>query len=291
MSWTYALVKSFRPRQWPKNIFLFAALVFDRKFLEWEPLLRTVAGFILLCMASSTVYLINDIADRKQDRLHPTKSKRPIASGALSVPAAAAAAFLLTSVSLAASFLLSPAFATLIAIYLALNLAYSFYLKHIPIVDALIVAVFYVLRVVSGAFLISVAASPWMYVCMVLLALIISFGRRRSEIVLLEEGAADHRRVLSGYTVPLLDSFIQIVSAATIVAYSFYTFSAPNLPVNHAMMLTIPFVLYSIFRYLYLVQVENSGGAPEELILTDRPLQAGIAVWGLSAMLILYIWK
>jgi 4-hydroxybenzoate polyprenyltransferase len=173
-----------------------------------------------------------------------------------------------------------------------LNLAYSFYLKHVPILDALTIAVCFLLRVGGGVLLISVERfSPWMYVCMVLLALYISFGKRRSEILLLEDGASNHRRVLSGYSLPLLDGYIQIVSAATIICYSFYTFSAPNLPTNHAMMLTILFVMYSVFRYLYLIQVEHAGGEPEELLLTDRPLQAGIALWGLSAMLILYLWK
>lgn len=292
MSWIIGLIKSLRPRQWPKNVFLFAALVFDRQFFLWEPLLRTVAGFVLLCLASGSVYLVNDIADRKQDQLHPGKRKRPIASGALPVPVAAIAAALLMVITLTAAWYLAPAFAILIAAYLVLNLAYSFYLKHIPIVDALMVAAFFVLRVAGGVLLISVERfSPWMYVCMVLLALYISFGKRRSEILLLEEGASSHRRVLSGYSIPLLDGYIQIVSAATIVAYSFYTFSAPNLPSNHAMMLTIPFVVYGIFRYLYLVQMEHSGGAPEELVLTDRPLQAAIVIWVFSAMLILYIWK
>jgi 4-hydroxybenzoate polyprenyltransferase len=292
MYWISGLIQSLRPRQWPKNIFLFAALVFDRQFFLREPLLRTVAGFLILCLASGSVYLINDIADREQDRLHPTKCRRPIASGRLSVPSASIAAGLIMAFTLAVSYLLAPAFAALIAVYLALNFAYSYSFKHIPIVDALTVAAFFVMRVVGGVLLITVERfSPWMYVCMVLLALYISFGKRRSEILLLEEGASHHRRVLSGYSIPLLDSYIHIVSAATIVAYSFYTFSAPNLPDNHAMMLTIPFVVYGIFRYLYLIQMEKSGGAPEELVLTDRPLQATIALWGFSAMLILYLWK
>jgi 4-hydroxybenzoate polyprenyltransferase len=292
MAWIFGIVKSMRPRQWPKNIFLFAAIIFDRQFFHWQPLLRTVSGFILLCLASGAVYLINDVADRKQDQLHPVKRLRPIASGALSVPMAIVAAAVLTAVTLVLAFLLAADFCLLIVFFLLLNLAYSFYLKHIPILDALTIAVCFLLRVGGGVLLISVERfSPWMYVCMVLLALYISFGKRRSEIVLLEDGASNHRRVLSGYSLPLLDSYIQIVSAATIICYSFYTFSAPNLPTNHAMMLTILFVMYSVFRYLYLIQVENAGGEPEELLLTDRPLQAGIALWGLSAMLILYLWK
>jgi 4-hydroxybenzoate polyprenyltransferase len=292
MSWIIGFIKSLRPRQWPKNIFLFAALVFDRQFFLVDPLLRTAAGFVLLCLASGSVYLVNDIADREQDRLHPSKCRRPVASGALPVPVAAAGASVLMLLTLAAAFALAPSFALLIAIYLLLNLAYSFLLKHIPIVDALTVAMFFVMRVIGGVLLISVERfSPWMYVCMVLLALFISFGKRRSEIQLLEGGASHHRRVLSGYSIPLLDDYIQIVSAATIVAYSFYTFSAPNLPANHTMMLTIPFVVYGLFRYMYLVQIEHVGGAPEELVLTDRPLQVAIVLWGLCAMLILYIWR
>lgn len=292
MNWISGIIKSMRPRQWPKNIFIFAALVFDRQFFHWEPLFRTVCGFLLLCLASGAVYLVNDIADRRQDRLHPVKRLRPIASGALPVTAAAAAALVLTIVSIGLALLLALDFCLLIASFLLLNLAYSFFLKHVPIVDALTVAACFLLRVGGGVLLIHVERfSPWMYVCMVLLALYISFGKRRSEILLLENDASNHRRVLSGYSLPLLDGYIQIVSASTIVAYSLYTFTAPNLPANHAMMLTILFVLYAVFRYLYLIQVEKAGGEPEELVLTDRPLQMAVALWGLSAMVILYLWK
>jgi 4-hydroxybenzoate polyprenyltransferase len=292
MNWMIGIVKSMRPRQWPKNVFIFAALVFDRQFFHWGPLVRIIGGLIVLCLASGTVYLINDIVDRRQDQLHPVKRLRPIASGALPVPAALVAIAVLAIVSLGLSFLLAMDFGLLIVFFLLLNLAYSFYLKHVPIVDALTIAVCFLLRVGGGVLLIRVERfSPWMYVCMVLLALYISFGKRRSEILLLEDGASNHRKVLSGYSLPLLDGYIQIVSAATIICYSFYTFSAPNLPANHAMMLTILFVMYSVFRYLYLINVENAGGEPEELLLTDHPLQAGIALWGLSAMLILYLWQ
>jgi 4-hydroxybenzoate polyprenyltransferase len=281
-----------RPRQWPKNIFIFAALVFDRQFFHLVPLLTTIAGFGLLCLASGTVYLINDIADRRQDRLHPVKRLRPIASGSLPVGVAVAAILVLAPVLIILGYLLAPGFAVLLAVYIAINLAYSYFLKHMPIIDALTVALCFVLRVVGGVLLISVERfSPWMYVCIVLFALFISFGKRRSEITLLADGASNHRRVLDGYSIPLLDSYIQIVSAATIVAYSLYTFSAPNLPSNDAMMLTIPFVVYGIFRYLYLIQVENIGGAPEEIALTDHPLQATLALYGLAVLVIMYLWK
>jgi 4-hydroxybenzoate polyprenyltransferase len=284
-----SILKSMRPRQWPKNIFIFAAIVFDRQFFHPQAFWPTLAGFGLLCIASGVVYLVNDIADCQQDRLHPIKKNRPIASGALSIPVAVTAAGLLTAICFALAYLLHPAFLLLVAAYIAMNLAYSFRLKHIPIVDALMVASFFVMRVAGGVLLISVERfSPWLYVCMLLLALYISFGKRRAELTLLANGASNHRKVLDGYTPALLDNYILIVSAATIVAYSLYTFSAPNLPTDHTMMLTIPFVLYAVFRYLYLVQVKNTGGEPEELVLTDRPLQVTIVLWGLAALVIMY---
>jgi 4-hydroxybenzoate polyprenyltransferase len=284
------LVKSMRPRQWPKNIFIFAALGFDRQILHLDALLRTTGGFALLCLASGVVYLINDVADRNQDRLHPEKRTRPIAAGQISVTLALVVSAVLGPLSVALAFLLAPVLSWLVLGYLLLNLAYSFALKHVPIVDALTVAAGFVLRVAAGVTLIRVERfSPWLYVCTILLALYISFGKRRAELALLVDNASNHRRVLDGYTLPLLDSYIQIVSAATIVAYSLYTFSAPNLPANHSMMLTVPFVVYSIFRYLYLIQVEKAGGAPEEIVMMDRPLQAGVVLWALSAMGILYL--
>jgi 4-hydroxybenzoate polyprenyltransferase len=289
LSWPRLILKTMRPRQWPKNIFIFGALVFDRQFFNPDPLLRTFAGMLLLCLASGTVYLINDIADRKQDRLHPVKKRRPIASGTLPAAVAAATAAVFAPAAVLLAWLLAPGFGILVAGYILINLAYSFSLKHIPILDALTVASCYVLRVAGGVLLISVERfSPWLYVCTVLLALYISFGKRRAELTLLAEGAGSHRKVLDGYTIPLLDSYIHIVSAATIVSYLLYTFSAPNLPQNHTMMLTVPFVLYAIFRYMYLVQVENIGDTPEEIVLTDRPLQVAVALWGLSVIVIMY---
>lgn len=278
-----------RPRQWPKNAFVFAALIFDLQLIQIDSVLRALAGFVLLCLASSAVYLVNDLADIEADRSHPVKRKRPLASGALSPPVAIAAAAVLAAVALAGGFALSTTFGEIVLGYGVLNLAYSYGLKHVPIVDVLVVAAGFVLRVAAGVSLIVVERfSPWLYVCMTLLALLIAFGKRRAEIVLLEETAGAHRRVLDGYTLPLLDQLLSIVSAATIVAYSLYTFSAENLPGNHLMMLTIPFVLYGIFRYLHLIHVENEGGSPEELVFTDRPLAATIFLWGLSATAILY---
>jgi 4-hydroxybenzoate polyprenyltransferase len=284
-----ALLRTMRPRQWPKNAFLFAALVFDRQLLTPEPLLRTGLGFLLLCLTSGVVYIVNDLADLENDRAHPTKRRRPLASGQLGPRTAWIAALVLGTTALAAGWMLTPWFGVILAAYAFSNLLYSFWLKHVPIVDVMIVASGFVLRVAGGVALLTVERfSPWLYVCTTLLALYLGFGKRRAELVLLAEGANAHRRVLDGYTIPLLDQFIQIVSGTTLVAYALYTFSAPNLPSNHAMMLTIPFVIYGIFRYLYLIYVEEQGGAPEDLLLSDRPLLAAIALWGLSVVGVLY---
>jgi 4-hydroxybenzoate polyprenyltransferase len=285
-----ALIKSMRPRQWSKNIFVFAALVFDKQLLIPESFFRTLAGFLLFCMISSSVYLFNDIADIDADRQHPEKKHRPIASGQLSLAAAWIAALLLLAVSLVLGYLLSVPFAAVIAAYFLLNLAYSKWLKHVLILDVLILAAGFVLRVDAGVRLIHVERfSPWLYVVMTLLALYLGFGKRRAELALLARGAGSHRKVLQGYTIPLLDQFIMIVSGMTIVAYALYTFSAPNVPANHSMMLTIPFVVYAIFRYLYLIEVEHSGGAPEEILLSDRPFQLSMLLWALAVLAVFYL--
>ena len=287
-----ALIKTMRPHQWTKNLVIFAALVFDRQlgFNNWTPLLRTIAGFLVFCLLSGTVYIINDIIDIEADRRHPKKRNRPIAAGQLSIRAASVAALVLIVLLFPVSYALSPGFALVAYTYLGLNLVYSIWLKHVTLIDVFCIALFFVLRVGAGVTLIHVARfSPWLYVVTTLGALYLGFGKRRAELALLAEDANAHRKVLDGYTIPLLDQLITIVSSTTIVAYSLYTFSAPNLPANHIMMLTIPFVLYGVFRYLYLIQVENGGGAPDELLLTDRPLQATILLWGLSVLLIFYI--
>lgn len=292
MSWESigALIKTMRPHQWLKNALLFAPLVFDRKLDHVPALLNTLAGFVLFCLLASIVYIINDLADLEADRMHPEKRNRPLASGKLSARTAGMAAGVIVVVVFPLAYVLSPGFALILATYLGLNLAYSKWLKHITLVDVFVLASFYVLRVVAGVTLIEVERfSPWLYVVTTLLALYIGFGKRRAELALLADGANQHRRVLDGYTIPLLDQFITIVSATTIVAYSLYTFSAPNLPENHAMMLTIPFALYGIFRYLYLVQLKHSGGAPEEVLYSDRPLQITIVLWGLAVMAVFYL--
>ena len=284
-----ALLKTMRPRQWTKNVFIFAALVFDKQLLNAESFLRTLAGFALFCLISSSVYIFNDLADVEADRQHPEKKNRPIAAGKLPVNIAWVAGIILVLFTLGLGLLLTPGFEAVLVVYFLLNMAYSKWLKHIPIIDVLVIAAGFVLRVHAGVTLIQVQRfSPWLYVVMTLLSLFLGFGKRRAELALLAQGAGSHRKVLDGYTLPLLDQYIMIVSGTTIVAYSLYTFSAPNVPENHSMMLTIPFVVYTIFRYLYLIEIKHAGGAPEEVLLSDRPFQIAMILWAASVLAIFY---
>ena len=284
-----ALFKTMRPRQWTKNVFIFAALVFDKQLFVVDSFLRTLAGFALFCLISSCVYIFNDLADVDADRQHPEKKNRPIASGKLPVNVAWGAGIVFVAIALGLSYWLAPAFCLVVAAYFVLNLAYSLSLKHIAILDVLIISVGFVLRVGAGVTLIAVERfSPWLYIVMFLLSLFLGFGKRRAELALLAHGAGSHRKVLDGYTLPLLDQYIMIVSGTTIVAYSLYTFSAPNVPENHSMMLTIPFMVYAIFRYLYLIEVKHAGGTPEEVLLSDRPFQASMLLWAITVIVIFY---
>ena len=284
------LLKAMRPRQWTKNGFVFFALIFDKQLFLPEPFFRTLQGFFLFCLISSAVYLFNDIADVEGDRQHPEKQHRPLASGALPLNLALGAAVVLSIITLLLGYLLEPAFAIILAIYLTINLLYSRWLKHVPILDVLIISSGFVLRVAAGVALITVERfSPWLYMITILFSLYIGLGKRRAEMNLLEQGAGSYRKVLDGYTIPLLDQYITIVSGMTIVAYSLYTFSAPNLPTNHTMMLTIPFVVYGIFRYLQLIQTGHVAGAPDEVALKDRPLQITMLLWGLAVIAVFYL--
>ena len=285
-----ALLKTMRPRQWSKNVFIFAALVFDKQLLDPVAFLRTLAGFVLFCFISSSVYIFNDLADVEADRQHPEKKNRPIASGKLSVSAAWVAGITLVLFTLGAAYFLARGFEAVLIIYFLLNIAYSKWLKHIPIIDVLVLAACFVLRVHAGVTLIQVERfSPWLYVVMTLLSLFLGFGKRRAELALLAHGAGSHRKVLEGYIFPLLDQYIMIVSSTTIVAYSLYTFSAPNVPKNDSMMLTIPFVIYTLFRYLYLIEVKHAGGEPEEILLSDRPFQVAMILWAAAVLAIFYL--
>lgn len=286
-----SLVKTMRPRQWIKNVVVFAPLAFDVKLFDLYYLARTVAGFILLCAVSGTVYIINDLADIDKDRQHPRKRHRPLASGILSTRVATVVAVAIPLVALPLGYLLSPLFGAILTLYLLIQIAYSFWLKNAVIIDVMLIAAGFVLRVAAGVPLVDAERfSPWLYICMTLLSLLIGFGKRRHELVLLKENANMHRQSLQEYNLPLLDHAISIVTASTLLAYALYTFSAPNLPPNHTMMLTIPFVMYGIFRYLYLIHVRRLGGSPEEIVLSDRPLLISILLWALTAGLALY-WR
>ncbi len=284
------LIKTMRLRQWHKNGFIFFALIFDKQLFVRAAFLRTLQGFLLFCLISSAVYLFNDVADMQADRQHPEKRHRPLASGKLSVRLAVSVASFLVVVALPLGYLLSPAFAGILALYFAINILYSVWLKHVPVLDVLVVSSGFVLRVGAGVALITVERfSPWLYVVTTLFSLYIALGKRRAEMSLLAAEAGAHRKVLDGYTIPLLDQYITIVSGTTIVAYALYTFSAPNLPANHTMMLTIPFVVYGIFRYLQLIQTGHAAGAPDEVALKDRPLQVTVLLWGLAVLAVFYV--
>jgi 4-hydroxybenzoate polyprenyltransferase len=285
-----ALFRSLRPRQWTKNVFVFAGLVFSERLLDPRSLALALGAFAVFCVLSSVIYLINDIADRDADRLHPVKSRRPIASGALPVRTAAAAAAILGAGGLAGAFAIGPAFGGVAATYVVLLSVYSTWLKHVVILDALTLAMGFVLRVIGGAVAISVPFSHWLLLLMLLLAMFIALSKRRAELVMLAESATGHRRSLAEYSPYLLDQMISVVTASTLLGYAFYTISSETVAkfgTDH-LLYTVPFPLYGIFRYLYLVHQKEGGGDPSELMVTDGPLLACGALWAVSVIVILY---
>lgn len=286
---TYIL-KTMRPRQWAKNVFIFAALVFDGQLSNPQSLLETMIAFLLFCLASSLVYIVNDLVDIESDRQHPDKRNRPLPSGQLTIKNAVIAAVVLFLLVFPAAFVLSPAFGWIISSYFVLMVMYSLWLKHIPLIDVLVIAAGFVIRVTAGlVIIVTKRFSPWLFVATTFLALFIGLGKRRAEIQLLEAIAGTHRKVLDGYSLELLDQLLTIVLSTTLMTYCLYTFSAEITPGNHSMMLTIPFVIYGLFRYLYLIRIKNIGGAPEEIVLTDRPMQAAVGLWGVTVLIILYL--
>lgn len=284
------LIKTMRLKQWTKNVFVWAALVFDGKLFDPVFSLRTLLTFLLFCLVSSVVYTINDLADIEKDRHHPEKRNRPLASGALKPAIAIIGAALLFLFTIPAAYWLGGQLAAALYGYLLLMIAYSFWLKNIVIVDVLTIAAGFVLRVAAGVIVVEAARfSPWIYVCMVLLALFLALGKRRQEIVLLQENAGNTRTILQEYSLRFVDEMLGLVSSTTVMAYSLYTFSAPNLPPNHLMMLTIPFVLYGLFRYLYLIHVKGETDPPDVVVLKDRALQGDVLLFGLIVFLVFYI--
>jgi len=283
-----ALVRELRPKQWTKNLLVFAGLIFSYNLRESGAIWKTVAAFLIFCAVSSASYVINDLADLEQDRLHPRKRLRPIASGAISEGAGWVIAAVLLLISLPIAWVLSPKFFAVVAAYFVIVQLYSFHLKHVVLLDVFSIAAGFVLRAVAGAVVIPVRLSAWLLLCTMLASLFLALAKRRHELVLLEDGAASHRRILDEYSTLFLDQMIVTVTSATVITYSIYTFSAGTLPDDQSMMLTIPFVLYGLFRYLYLIYQRNEGGSPETLLLRDVPLLITVLLWGLSVVLVLY---
>jgi 4-hydroxybenzoate polyprenyltransferase len=277
-----------RPREWIKNAFLFAPLLFAQRVLQPEAVVKSTLAFIVFCVAAGGVYLINDICDREEDRKHPQKHTRPIASGMLPVSSAATAAGVLLVAALGAAFLLASAFGFVALAYVVLVATYSKWLKHIVILDVFSIAFGFVLRVSAGAVVIGVAMSHWLLICTMLLALFLGLSKRRHEIVTLSSD--DSRRVLAEYNPLFLDMMIGIVTSATVVSYALYTVSQETIQRFHTdhLLLTVPFVLYGIFRYLYLVYHKNYGGAPAHTLMTDIPLLLNVVLWGFACGLIIY---
>lgn len=284
------LLVSLRPEQWTKNLFVFAGVLFGGRLLEWNALAMSVATFVVFCGLSGTVYLFNDLADREADQRHPVKQLRPLASGQLSPAAAIVAAGIIGAVSLVAAFIIRRELGWVAGAYVALLFLYSARLKHLVIIDVLTIAAGFVLRAVAGALAIDVPIGQWLLVCTTLLALFIALSKRRHELTLLAGGATGHRPILEEYSPYLLDQMIAVVTASTLVAYSVYAAEAETavrLGTNK-LPFTIPFVLYGIFRYLYLVHQKQAGGSPATLLVTDRPLLTCVALWALTVALLLY---
>ncbi len=292
-----ALLRSLRIRSWTKNLFVFAGILFANLWNDPEAVGLTALGALGFCLLSSSVYLINDIADRKRDINHPEKKNRPIASGVLSVPMALAAAILLATGVLCVSWILAPTYAMVLSVYFVMQLCYSIKLKHVVILDVLIIATGFVLRAIAGVTLAmdagfnQVSISYWLIVCTFFLAIFLAFAKRRSEVISLGKDAADHRKILEEYSIPLLDEMMGIATAASIIGYSIYTVSERTLElVSTRLWLTIPFVTYGVFRYLYLIHIKGHGGSPDRLLLQDRPLLINILLWVVTVALSLTLY-
>ncbi len=300
-----ALLLSMRPRQWTKNLALFVGLVFAQQLLNFASLERAFIAFVVFCLASSSIYLLNDILDLENDRQHPLKSKRPLASGNLPISWAIATMGILIVGCVGLTLLIfsipyqqqtdtfallggaNVLFAFTVAAYLLLMALYSVRLKHVVVLDVFIIASGFVLRIVAGAVVIPVMISPWLYLVTILLSLFLALSKRRHELVLLQGEASNHRQILKEYSLPLLDQMITIVTAATIMAYSLYTFQGPT--GNHRLMITIPLVLYGMFRYLYLIHMRMEGGSPEEVLLRDRHMLGTVVLCTAAIIIVLYV--
>lgn len=284
------LFKSIRPQQWLKNFFIFAPLIFSENIFNLSMFLQVLLAFAVFCLLSGALYILNDLKDIEEDRLHPIKSKRPLASGELKKRQAIVAFVVLSFTSILLAEVVNMEFFWICMIYFILQVAYSFALKHVVILDVFIVASGFFLRVIAGAVAIKVQISPWLLICTTLLALFLALSKRRHEILLLDEEAMNHRPILKEYSPYLLDQMISVVTASTVIAYCLYTIAGETVEKfgTNKLILTVPFVLYGIFRYLYLIHQRAEGGTPETLILKDRPLLLDIFLWIVSAALIIY---
>ncbi len=284
------LLKTMRPTQWSKNVIVYAALVFDGKLFNAAILWQTTLVAIAFCFASSSVYIMNDLVDIEKDRLHPRKRLRPLPAGTLNHTVALVASIALAAAAVGLGLLINPWVGVVTAAYLGQNILYSFWLKNVVIVDVMVLALGFLLRVVAGSIVANVTNfSPWLYVCVTLLALFLGFGKRRHELSLLADGASGHRASLNEYNLPLLDQIIGIVTTSTFIAYTLYGIEAQTALANDGrMLLTTPFVFYFIARYLYLIHVKQLGGAPDELLFQDRSLLLNTVLWAAAVVALIY---
>lgn len=280
VSMAWALLRTMRPKQWTKNLIIFMPLIFSGEVVDAGAVMATVAAFAVFCALSGAVYIINDLKDVEADRLHHKKRERPIAAGHLPPAFAAVSSVVLVGAALAGAVALGLPFAVVTVAYFALQLGYTFYLKRMVILDVMSIAAGFVLRAIAGAEVIAVVVSPWLLMCAALLALFLGFGKRRHELILFEGQPLDHRPILKEYSEAFIDQMISTVTAATIVAYSLYTFFSETTTADREyLMLTVPFVVYGLFRYLYLIHQKRLGGSPEDILLGDTPLLVDIGLW------------
>jgi len=279
MNFVLVLLQLMRPRQWTKNLVVFAGLAFSANLFNGILVFKTVQTFIIFCLTAGAVYIFNDILDRENDRHHPVKCKRPLAAGKISPETAGGMAFVLLSVALAWSFILAVPLGIIVLAYVMLNVAYSLGLKRVVILDVMVISIGFVLRAVAGAVAIAVTISPWLLIVASLLSLFLGFAKRRHELVTMGDKAVSHRRSLEEYSPALLDQFLGMLSSCTIMAYSLYAFTSVTGREHNMLMLTVPFVIYGILRYLYLVYQKNQGGAPELVLLKDKPMLITIVLW------------
>lgn len=290
------LAQAIRPKQWTKNLIIFLPMAFSLNLfwgfddpVAWDLLLRTISTFVLFCAISSGIYLINDLVDIESDRAHPAKRLRPIASGRVSPSIAIIAASIILGLSVGTGFIMMIELGLVMVAYIVLMVLYSFYLKRVVIIDVGVIAAGFVIRVVAGASVINVPVSPWLYICTIFGALFIGFAKRRNELKVLDgEAVSDHRDTLQEYSLPLLDQLITVVAPSTLIAYSVYAATAD---VPRQMIMTVPFIVYGLFRYLFLVHSRDLGGKPEEILLGDKPLLGNILLWAMTSGGVLFFFR